>query len=189
MNKNNTTVNCINLASREERMLSASKQAKQQGFAIKFWEGIKEMQAFKGISKAHKQIVQDAKEKGLDKVVICEDDCTFSAPNAFNYYLSKMPEYFDLYMGMIYAGEIKDGRIMNGFSGLTLYTVHNRFYDEFLAANPNDHLDRFLGNTAYKNKYYVCEPFVCYQSGGMSDNLRIKMDYKVYHEKMNFYVG
>lgn len=182
-------INCINIWSREDRLLSISKQAKQQGFAIKFYEGIKEMQAFKGISKAHKHIVQDAKEIGLEKVIICEDDCVFSAPNAFDYYLSKMPEDFDLYMGMIYAGEIKEGRIMNGFSGLTLYTVHNRFYEKFLAVNPNDHLDRHLGNTAFKNKYYVCEPFVCYQSGGFSDNCRQNMNYKVYHDKMNFYVG
>jgi hypothetical protein len=90
---------------------------------------------------------------------------------------------------MVYSAEIKNGRIMNGFSGLTLYTVHNRFYDEFLAANPKDHLDRHLGNTAYKNKYYICEPFVCYQSGGYSDNLMQKLDYKVYHDKMQFYTN
>ena len=184
-------VNCINLEKREDRLLSVSKQAKQQGFPVKFYEGIsdKYLVPFKNISKAHKKIVQEAKDNSLETVTIMEDDCVFTAPNAFDYYVSKMPDDFDIFLGMIYAGEIKEGRIMNGFSGLTFYTVHNSFYDEFLAANPNDHLDRFLGNTAYKNKYYVCEPFVCYQSGGMSDNLRIKMDYKVYHEKMNFYVG
>jgi len=184
-------INCINLSSREDRLLSVSKQAKQQKFAIKFWEGIQEknVMPFKSVSKAHKQIVKDAKDNNYESVTICEDDIKFSCPNAFDYYISKMPEQYDLFLGMVYSAEINEGRIMNGFSGLTLYTVHNRFYDEFLAANPNDHLDRYLGNTAYKNKYYVCEPFVCYQSGGMSDNLRIKMDYKVYHEKMNFYVG
>ena len=180
-------VNCINLYNREDRLLSISKQAKNQGFAIKFWEGIKENVILRGVNKAHRQIVQDAKDKGLEYVIIMEDDCVFSSPNAFNYYLSKMPETFDIYLGMVYAGEIKEGRIVNGFSGLTLYTVHKNFYDEFLAANPNDHLDRFLGNTAYKNKYYICEPFVCYQSGGFSDNRRENMNYKVYHDQMKFY--
>lgn len=183
-------VNCINLFTREDRLLSVSKQAKQQGFAIRFFEGIQEKNKlpFKSVSKAHKQIVQYAKENNLESVCILEDDCIFSSPNAFDYYISQMPEQYDLYLGMVYSAEIKNGRIMNGFSGLTLYTVHNRFYDEFLAANPKDHLDRHLGNTAFKNKYYVCQPFVCYQSGGYSDNLMQKLDYKVYHDKMKFYL-
>ena len=181
-------VNCLNLSSREDRMLSASRQAKEQGFAIKFHEGVVGKIAFKAINKAHKSIVQKAKNNGDAYTIICEDDIRFTSPHAFNYYLSKIPKEFDLFMGMIYAGEIKDGRILNGFSGLTLYTVHSRFYDEFLAADPNDHLDRFLGNSAFKNKYYICEPFVCYQSGGYSDNCRQNVNYKVYHDKMNFYV-
>lgn len=168
-------------------MLSASKQSKEQGFAIKFYEGIREKVILRGINKTHRKIVQDAKDKGLEYVIIMEDDCLFTSPNAFNYYIENMPKEFHLYLGMIYAGEIKDGRIMNGFSGLTLYTVHERFYDEFLSADPNDHLDRYLGNSCFKNKYYVCEPFVCYQSGGFSDNLRQNMSYKVYHDTMSFY--
>ena len=182
-------VNCVNLLSREDRLLSVSKQAKQQGFAIRFWEGIREKNKmpFKSVSKAHKQIVQYAKESNLEMVTICEDDIVFTSLKSFDFYITTMPKVFDLFLGMIYAGEIKSGRIMNGFSGLTLYTVHNRFYDEFLNANPNDHLDRHLGNAAYKNKYYVCEPFVCHQSGGYSDNLMQKLDYKVYHDKMKFY--
>lgn len=183
------TVHTINLFKREDRLLSISKQAKEQHFALYVWEGVIEQRPFIGIGKAHRQIIKYAKEQGLKYVTVCEDDCAFTSLNAFDYYMAKKPEDFDLWLGMIYAGEIKDGRIMNGFSGLTLYTVHERFYDEFLATDPNDHLDRFLGNSAFKNKYYVCEPFVCHQTGGMSDNFRKEMNYKVYHDKMNFYVG
>ena len=63
-------VNCINLLTREDRLLSVSKQAKQQKFAIKFWEGIQEKNKmpFKSVSKAHKQIVQYAKENNLEKI-------------------------------------------------------------------------------------------------------------------------
>ncbi|MEO7045094.1 MAG: hypothetical protein ABI091_07270 [Ferruginibacter sp.] len=183
------TVNCINLWNREDRLLSISKQAKDQRFAIRFWEATTGQIAYRAITLSHKKIIQDAKDKGLEYVIIMEDDCVFTAPNAFDFYMSKMPKEFDLYLGMIYGGEIKDSRILNGFSGLTLYTVHNRFYDECLASDPNDHLDRFLGNSAFKNKYYVCDPFVCHQTGGYSDNRRENMNYQVYHDTMKFYEG
>lgn len=181
------TVHCINLSKREDRLLSIAKQAKTQGFALKLWEATTGVIAFKAITQSHLKIIRYAKEQGLKSVTVCEDDAIFTSPKAFDYYISKMPEDYDVYLGMIYAGEVKDSRVMNGFSGLTLYTVHERFYDEFLASNPEDHLDRGLGNSCFKNKYYVCEPYVCYQSGGFSDNRREIMNYQVYHDSMNFY--
>lgn len=180
-------VNTINLWKREDRLLAISKQAKDQRFALYFWEGIEETIVHTGVSKAHKQIIKDAKENGLSYVIVCEDDIEFVDLGAFDYYIKNMPKSFDLYMGMIYAGEIKDNRIMNGFSGLTLYTVHNRFYDFFLSADETDHIDRWLGNFCYNHEYFVCDKFVCKQSSGYSDRRREKCNYDVYHESMIFY--
>jgi hypothetical protein len=183
------TVHTINLSKREDRLLSIAKQAKQNGFAIKIWEGIEDEKKLiqTNVGNAHKQIVRFAKENNLPYIIICEDDIVFVDYGAFDYYISQMPEDYDLYLGMIYNGEIKNNKILNGFSGLTLYTIHNRFYDYFLSASEGDHLDRWLGNTAYLNKYIVCDKFVCKQSNGYSDRRREKCNYDVYYLDMTFY--
>lgn len=164
-------VNIINLEKRKDRLLQFTQQAKEQGFEFRRWEGIViEQMPFAGISRVHKQIVQDAKERGLDRVVIAEDDCVFSAPGAWQYYLDNEPESFDFYFGSVYKSRIENGRIVFGLSGLTLYTVHCRFYDDFLSMKEMNHLDRELGRFALQYEYRVCEPMVCFQSDGYSDN-------------------
>lgn len=65
--------------SREERVLNVCKQSKEQGFAVRFWEGIIEPNGV-GINKAFKKIVRWAKEQGLKMVCIGEDDLIFLHP-------------------------------------------------------------------------------------------------------------
>lgn len=172
--------------SREERLLSICKQSKEQGFAVRFWEGIFEINGV-GINKSFKKIVRWAKEQGLKMVCIGEDDLLFSAPGAWQYYLDNMPEEFDTYSGGVYSGEIKDGRIINGYSGHTLITVHERFYDFFLSVTDNDHLDRRLGNYCFEKMYRVVEPFVVYQIQGYSDNFRRMAKHSSYLEGMKLF--
>jgi hypothetical protein len=69
---------------------------------------------------------------------------------------------------MIYSGDIENGLVRNFMAGLTLYTVHNRFYDKYLALPSMNHIDRLLGMIANENEFVVCDPFVCYQSDGWS---------------------
>lgn len=169
--------------SREERVLSICKQSKEQGFAVRFWEGIiDERGGFAGINLSFKKIVRWAKEQGFVKVIIAEDDCVFSAPGAWQYYLDQMPEVFDIYSGGVYSGQIEGNRIMNGFSGNTLITVHERFYDFFLFITENDHCDRQLGNFCFEKMYIVCQPFVVTQLHGYSDNTRNNTTHKDYKE-------
>lgn len=157
--------------SREDRVLSICKQSKEQGCAIRFWEGIIDPKGgYLGINKSFKRIVRWAKEQNLPMVCIGEDDLQFSAPGAWQYYLDQMPSEFDIYSGGIYSGQIEGNRIMNGWSGNTLITVHSSFYDFFLDVIDNDHLDRRLGNYCFEKMYLVCHPFVVFQSQGYSDN-------------------
>lgn len=174
-------VNIINLPHREDRRISAIQQSTEQGFEIKWWPGIVEYPPAKGISKAHKQIIQYAKDNKFTEVPIMEDDCIFTAPGAFDYFIKNKPKDFDIYFSMIYSGEIKDSRIVNGFSGMTLYIVHERFYDYFLSAPDNDHIDRWLGNSAFEKRYIVCDQYCCYQIGGVSDNHRKRVTYDAYY--------
>src|SRR5688572_23825740 len=145
---------------REERALSIVKQSKIHGFSVRFWEGETGEEVFrcKYISRAFKKIVMYAKEENLEHITIAEDDMVLTANGAWKYYLENWPEDFDTYLGGVYQAEIQEGRIMNGYSGNTLITIHERFYDFFLSANEEDHLDRWLGIYAHEKRYMVCIP-------------------------------
>jgi hypothetical protein len=183
-------INTINLFSREDRLLGFCNEAKAQGFGFKLWEGVQgNLTPAQNINESHRRIIQDAKDNGYEKCFVCEDDCRFSSPSAWKYYLSQMPDSWDLYFSMLYSGEIKDNRIINGFSGMTLYCCHSRFYDFFLSMPPHVHCDRWLGMAAHEKEYYVCNPFVARQCGGMSNNMNQVMNYSVFEEQMDFYNG
>lgn len=182
---------------REERALSVVEQSKKYRFAVRFWPGIVgENDVFRSVNvmRAFKQIVQYAKEERLPTVTIMEDDGVFTSDNAWKYYNDFLPDDFDLYSGGIYAGQINGSRIINGFSGNTLITLHERFYDFFLSADEDPlsthmaHLDRFLGQYCDVKKYYVCWPFVIRQMGFYSDNQRRRLtnEYSMYEQSWEY---
>lgn len=181
-------LNVINLDKREDRLLSVAKQAKWQNIPLRIWNGIDaEPTTAQGINKAHKQIVQFAKDNNQHRVIIAEDDIIFTADNAYAYFLSQMPSSYDLFFAMSYSAEIKENKILNGFSGMTMYVVHEKFYDFFLGIPDHVHIDRFLGQFAFEREYLLCEPYVALQSGGYSENLRREMHYEAYTDTMKFY--
>jgi len=183
-------INVINIATRQDRILSVCNEMRIQQAPFRIWNGVTDkLTTAQNINAAHKQIVSWAKENNIERVVIAEDDILFSHHKSYQYFLSNIPGNYDLFMGMIYAGEIQDNKIVNGFSGLTLYCVNSRFYDKFLAIQNDLHLDRALGMTAHENEYYVCPKFICKQSGSYSDNMRKSMDYSQFEKNMIFFDG
>lgn len=183
---------------REERALSIVEQSKRFGFAVRFWSGIVgDNDVFRSLNimRAFKKIVQYAKEERLPMVTIMEDDGVFTSLNAWQYYNDNIPDDFDLYSGGIYAGQLDGNRIINGYSGNTLITVHERFYDFFLSADEDllgtatAHLDRWLGIFCKNKKYFVCSPFVIKQMGVYSDNQRRKIHYSMYEMNWEYYAA
>ena len=188
---------------REERALSIVEQSKRFGFAVRFWSGIvgdtgkNDVFRSPNIMRAFKKIVQYAKEERLASCTIMEDDGVFTSDGAWKYYNDNIPDDYDLYLGGVYQAEIKDGRIVNGYSGNTLITVHERFYDFFLSADEDPlhpfmgHLDKWLGCFCDKKKYIVCEPHVIKQIGVYSDNHRRKLnnEYEDMYENFKYYEG
>jgi len=171
MSLNHNIINVINLPEAIERRQSFEKQFVDQKADFRVWDGLVVVGIpFMGVNLAHKQIVLDARDRDLNSVTIAEDDIIFSAPGAWDYYKEHAPDSFDLYMGMVYSGEILDNRIYNYMAGLTLYTVHRRFYDKYLALSAMNHIDRLLGSLSNDNEFYVCDKFVCEQSDGWSYN-------------------
>lgn len=182
----------IHLHKREDRLEPLYKELLgQSNLRYRMWDGVtRNKMPIRNINEAHKQIVIEAKEYKWPYVAIAEDDIRFSCKGAWTYFISKMPKIFDLYCGLMYSGEVDHNNrvISNGMSGTnTLYVVHERFYDFFLSTDNTKNLDRELGSFSNINEYYICNPMVCYQSGGYSDNLKRNMTYEPYLEGIKLF--
>ncbi len=174
-------VNCLHLFHRTDREQSILQQAREQGFYLKFHEGIENRHNRKmGICQSHKAIIREAKENGYPYCCVMEDDAIWLGKGSWEYFLENMPDDFDIYFSMIYCGEIHNNRIMSQFSAMTCYVVAERFYDFFLDGIVDDcHIDRELGKHADRFKFMLCPEIPCEQMGGLSNNTLTKVnDYR-----------
>jgi len=168
-------MNIIHNQYRPDRWDNLMHELNRQGITeYRIWPSVFDSPICKGVSRAHKQIVQFAQDVGLPEVIIAEDDIKFPAEDGFKYFLKRKPEDFDLYLGGIYRGEIKDGKT-DDFSGLHLYIIKQKFYDTFLSINEEKHLDTELKG---KGDYHVCYPFAAIQYSGYSDVERAKTNFE-----------
>lgn len=170
------------IRNREERMLSIVRQAKYYSFAIRAWEGITDDEVFpcRNISRSFKRIIQYAKEERLPFIRIAEDDMKLTSKNSWSHYIQNTPDDYDIYLGGIYAGRLDGNRIIDQYSGHTLITVHERFYDFFLSADEDHQIDNWLGRYAMEKKYFVTQPFVVKQMKGYSENKKMIPDYSMH---------
>lgn len=180
----------LHLERREDRLQQLLRQMEWNKVPYIIHEGIDDPNNVKqAITKSHKKIIQYAKDNQLDSICVAEDDIIFTNQFSYKYFIEQTPKDYDLWFGLVYHGDVnEERRVVNGMSGiLTLYRVHNRFYDHFLEQADNEHLDRGLGNYCHKFKFYVVPEYCCKQSGGYSDNLRQVMYYDVYLEGKKLY--
>lgn len=161
-------IHIIHNLARKDRFKILQKEIATQSLCVRFWPAIMDkIIPFRGVARAHKQIVRWAKEQGLQEVLIAEDDIKFFKPYAFLQFIQNKPNEYDLYLGNIFGGNIAEDNTVTDFAGLTMYYISERFYDTFLAANEMNNFDRSLAGLG---KYVVCNPMVCSQYGGYSDN-------------------
>lgn len=167
------------------RLPNLLKELKEQGIEdYILWDGIHDTTSIKkSINLSHKQIVRSAKEIGLDFVIIAENDLVFTHPDSWNYYIVNKPLDFDIYLSMVFLGQIDENNEVKDFNGLTLYCVAKRFYDTFLSVPDDEHLDKALANLG---KYVVCDPFVAKQSNGISGNTGKYEEYDRLYEGREF---
>lgn len=168
------TVHVINLEFRKDRMEHFDKQAKEHGFDYVRWEAIYDKKnTKKAINKSHKQVVKYAQENNLREICVCEDDLKILHPEGFKYFIECKPKEFDLYCGILFVGETKDGKACGQFSGgTTIYFIHQRFYEFFLSIEENSHVDREVSKYSKQFDFYVTPKIWCTQLGGFSDNSR-----------------
>lgn len=196
MSEVSDALHIIHLPERIDRMKNILTQSIEQCFWYRIWNGImSDGPPRTNISRAFKQIVAWAKKTKQPYVRIAEDDIVFTAPGAWQQYLQSMPLEFDQYLGGVYSATLNDWpvdgrmmhRIMNGYSGNTLVTVHERMYDFFLTADETKDLDRWLGEYAFEKLYLVCAPFVVKQMGGYSDNKKRFLTYELMESEFKYF--
>lgn len=173
------TLHIIHLPEREDRHELLAKELHEQNITkYRIWHGFKdENNPPAGIIKAHKQIVQWAKQHNYPEVTIAEDDIHFTAPGAWHYYLSNKPSHFDIYLASVYVMHDIKGNSIENFTGLTLYTIKAEFYDKFLSTPDVGNIDVNLYGLGW---YALCYPFAAIQHETFSDNSRSVINYSQY---------
>lgn len=180
---NKECVHIIHLSHRTDRWLLLQNELLiQQISNTKLWDGvIDETLPSRGISLAHKQIIRWAKQNGLKEICIAEDDVQFSAPGAFNYFINRKPANFDIYLGGITWGSIRENYTVRDFSGTMLYIACEKFYDVILSLPEDKDYDRAMAGLG---KFVICDPMIAWQHNGYSDNQRRYIDFGPLLQKM-----
>lgn len=172
------TLHIISNPDRPERVKMMMQELERQKITdYRFWPSVHIANKPKrcGISKAHKQIVEWALIEQLPEVCICEDDIWFPAEDGWQYFLNNKPkEFYDLYLGGIYRGEIDEKKMTKRFTGMICYVVSEAFYDRFLAVDENVDID---GGMSGRGRFHVCYPFACICKPCWSDNQMGYIDY------------
>lgn len=159
------------------RELNFKSQAYEHKFTYGVWDGIIDILAWRGISKAHRAIVQHAKDNGLSCCFIAEDDFKLR-PGGWKVFTESMPDEFDIYLAGVSGGNVnEETKNVDTWSGLFLYCVHHRFYDVFLSADEEKNIDRWLSGTGLpeiekllgrKPVYKICYPMAAITRDGVS---------------------
>jgi len=73
-----------------------------------FWDSVYLPTVAESINEAHKQIVRYAKIAEFPDVMIAEDDFVGTHPDSFKYFLANRPRTYDMYLSMVYIGELSE---------------------------------------------------------------------------------
>jgi hypothetical protein len=160
----------------DDRMWNIQRQLQSQNISdYKIWAGVEDRKnPSTGINQAHKLVVRKARENNLTEICICEDDIVFNEPTSFETFLDNKPNQFDLYLGGCSNRLRQEGNRIYDFRGLTIYFIHERFYDTFLGVSDNYHIDALMKDLG---EFYVCPENICSQMPGYSYNRKRFMDY------------
>ena len=133
---------------------------------FEIWPCIMYDNVVSSINASHKMIVRDAQEKGLEEVFIAEDDLFFPASDGWEYFLKNKPKPtdYDIYLAATYIPTDPPKHIC----GFHLYCVSSNYYDTFLNAPNDQHIDTAIDNIG--GNFVFCYPFPGLQRAGFSAN-------------------
>lgn len=184
----NTHLNILHLPKRTDRLENLMKELEEQEITdYTIIEGIENSLVFRDISNSHKKIIRLAKQQKISNCIVAEDDIKFTSKGAWEYFLSQIPKSYDIFFASLYEGKVDDNNRLlasekqkDMLSGLTLYSISERFYDTFLNISDMNHLDKNIGVLADKYEFYVCPEFCAIQMNGFSDNKKTHCNYDHY---------
>lgn len=181
-------LNIIHLKHRIDRYQKVLNQLEKQGIKeYVFWDGFRDTEKpSQGIAKAHQRIVAWASKQGLPKVLIVEDDIMFTAKGALTHFLKSEPKDYDLYLGGISYGKLKEDNSVSDFAGTHLYIIKKKFYETFLSLSGELDIDRDMEG---RGKFIVCNPMVAIQTDGFSDNKKEYRDNSLYFKNRELWMG
>lgn len=187
----------INLEHRTDRKEHVEYQLRNVvGFSDRF-VNIERVNAVKlangalGCSLSHLKCLQQAKERNLDHVLICEDDITFFNPIIFREQMTKFLETNKEWDVLLIAGnnfppykKIDSTCIQVSYCQTTTgYLIRNHYYDtlieniktgiSFLLRSPEEHtkyaIDKYWINLQKTDTWYLLIPLTIAQLHGYSD--------------------
>ena len=134
------------------------------------WPCLLEKTVVSSINLSHKMIIRHAKENKWEQVCVFEDDIMFPAADGFEYFISGIPDKFELYLGATYILPITNRKIV----GFHCYILHESAYDKFLSVPDDVHIDVAMEDIL---DWTVCYPFAALQRKGFSANNMKVTDY------------
>lgn len=166
---------------RLERYHPLMEELERQGITnFEFFPAITDRNTtHESINASFKEIVKLAKEREQEYAIIWEDDVSFYREDGFKYFMSKMPESFDLYIGGTY---LIDNRIeykepvvkVDEYVGNHCIIIHSKYFDKFLESEDTQHIDVTQNG---RGDFYVCWPMAAYQRAGYSSNNKAHANY------------
>jgi hypothetical protein len=183
----------INLEHRTDRWQHCEEQMAKHGFTAEKFKAIEASDMIKGwqaCTLSHISVLEDAKQRGFNRVLILEDDFVFA--DNFNdlFYISYYANYDILYLGIGHKQDpVKDERhkcspyykVVEGYTSHAVAYNDVQNIDEFLimAKELNHVIDEYLHlYFQTKGTAYCFYPNLAWQLGGFSDIEQRNMHYE-----------
>lgn len=182
---------CINLDSRADRWAECEAEFSKHNIVVERFSAntpediIFDVPIKKGeaaLIMTHKRILDDAKEKGYNKILILEDDVEFS--DDLNECLSEIPENWDI---VYFGGNHNLGQpipltikisIANRTLAMHCVAFNSTIYDRMLEKiNYGEPIDVTYANNLYLFNSYVFTPSKAWQRPSWSDLTQQYVDY------------
>lgn len=171
---------CIHLKEQEDRLkrLTSHLEEKEAPVQLNIVDGIRAIPGSLGCTKSHKRIINYAKHKNLDEIIVIEDDIQFVDNFDIKYerIYKDLPEDWDILVGGVsWIDEIKERVNSNlvkigDFSATHFMVYRNKCYDKLLVDMKGENIDRFIGGLAKCDllNVYCTTPFIAIQFDGFS---------------------
>jgi hypothetical protein len=185
------------LKSREKGMLTEMQKA-----GIKYFyrsKAIYDKKPETGICKAHKNALKRSILLNVsDHAIIMEDDIEFTHADSYKYFLDSfrhLPKSWDIFYGgyssIEQASPEQENVFRVNYVGAThLYAINAKFFQKFMTANENIHLDIWLSDPLHSNaECYAASPMAAIQKNGLSQNTNKEENYEGHFKRFKLFSG